>query len=106
MLSNVISRLKVNFGMIIGKRGSLKGTPQTCTLATGERITSVTAYIWWYKSNYESVGGVTFTTTQKTCGPYGRVTNVVQHFEGHMLLYFAGRNGEVFDQFEPVFDYC
>ena len=52
-------------------------------------------------------GGIEFTTTEKTCGPYGFTdTTDTDTVEGHMLLTVYGRAGGGFDKINFVFDRC
>ena len=69
-----------------------------------ERITDVYLY---RKHNGDAVvlHGMTFTTTEKTCGPYGEVTSDMLHASGHQLLFMSGKG---WDQIKSVmlhFDY-
>ena len=77
----------------------------TCDLAPGEFIYKVEYSVVAWDAWNDVMGPVSFTTNQKTCGPYGfgTPTDVLQ---GDKLLYFAGSSATAIDSLFPHFQSC
>ena len=76
-----------------------------CELTAGERVTHVTSYLKSLTLGGKCIGGIQLQTTVKTCGPFGDTTSDMETASGHQLLYINGRNGDLVDGLEYVFDY-
>ena len=90
-------------GGVSASRPGSRASSYECVLQDGEYITQVKTYehLIWHTVLIQ--GGITFVTTKKTCGPYGKVTSIEHTAEGHMLLYISGRAGQYIDQINIAF---
>ena len=80
---------------------------QQCTFTDGEVITDIHVHVGTFQLQglFTVMDGMEVVTTEKSCGLWGKRTNVVHTASGYQLLYIEGRIGYLIDGLTFTFDF-